>query len=172
MPKTRLQKHLPHSASDLIAFVSDVEGYAKFINVISAIRVIGPRKKTEHDETFEAEMAVSYKFLTERVRCTVQVDHQAQTVIVRKSGHGGAIKTLINDWSFHSLSDGTTLVDFYVDVTLKSAALNFLAKSKFAEITQRIMALFIRRAGQVCKTIKSDKDVSAEIASLSLRVHV
>ena len=167
MPKTRLQKHLPYSATDLIAFVSDVEGYAKFINVISAIRVIGPRKSTEHGESFEAEMAVSYKFLTERVRCTVNVDHQSQTVIVRKSGHGGAIKTLINDWAFHSLSDGTTVVDFYVDVTLKSAALNFLAKSKFADITKRIMALFIRRADQVCTTIKSDADVSAEIAALS-----
>lgn len=172
MPKAALQKHLPHGAKNLIDFVSDVEGYPKFINVISAIRILGPRTKNDNGERFEAEMAVSYKFFSERVRCVVDINYDAQTVIVRKSGDGGAIKTLINDWTFHTLSDGSTLVDFFVDVTLKSAPLNFLAKKKFGEVTEKIMDLFIRRAKQVCPRVKPGADLVAEIAALPIKRRV
>lgn len=170
MPEKRLRKHLPHSAADLMRFVADVERYPEFINIISALRVLGGRKVLGDVEEFEAEMRVTYKFLSERVRCTVIQDNAAQTIIVRKAGQDGALKRLTNDWKFHTLSDGSTYLDFFVDVTLKAAPLNFLAAQKFDVVSEKIMDVFVARAAQVCPKVGTGEDMSNEISVLSAGV--
>lgn len=168
MPSTSIQTHLPFAAGELITLVADVERYPEFISAISALRVIGARTVTQTGETFEAEMRIAYKFLSERVRCHVAVDHASQRIDVSKSGNDGALRSLSNVWKFHSLSDGSTALDFSVDVELKSAPLNFLARQKFDEIAERVMAKFIARSHDKCTLIdsQSDGDIHAEMTDL------
>lgn len=163
MPSARLTEHLPHAPADMLALVTEIEKYPKFLNFVSGMRVIGGRQCTANGERFEAEMAVSYKMISESVRCIVEINEDAGTVKVSKADKSGPIKTLINDWTFYELSDGSTLVDLTVDVTLKAFPLNMLVKQKFGEASEKIMDAFKRRAaGQYKMIAASGIDVRRE----------
>lgn len=161
MPRTTLTQYLPYRADEMIAMVADVERYPDFINVISAIRIIGGRKKTETGEQFEADMRVAYRFIAERVRCSVDVKYSNDSgvggITVRKSGQGGALRTLKNDWLFISLSSGATYLKFDVDVSLKAAPLNFLARQNFDKVSARMINKFQARAAQMCEAVECNE---------------
>ena len=147
--------------------VADVENYPEFINLISALRIT----KKISDTDFEAEAIVSYKMLRESFRSLIHVDREDKFIRVTKATKGGAVKTLENTWKFHELSDGTTAVEFFVEVSLKAFPLNILIKEKMAKASDVIMGAFERRAAKVCKPVKSGKlDLSAEYARLGLKV--
>lgn len=174
MPKANLQEILPYNADHLLEMVTDVESYPEFINFISGLRITSPRKRDGDIETFEAQMNVSYKMFTESVRCTVTINHAKKTVVVRNSDRPGPIKTLINDWTFTQLSDGSTVIDFFVDVTLKSFPLNMIASQKFGSVSEKMMAVFVRRAGHKLRKVKPDDkiDLVAEFKQLGLKRRV
>ncbi|MEE9347965.1 MAG: type II toxin-antitoxin system RatA family toxin [Robiginitomaculum sp.] len=174
MPKTVIRKRLAHSPADMMAFVTDIESYPKFINFISAIRIVGPRRATDNGERFNAEMTIRYKMISESFKCVVDIDNVNNRVKVTKADKSGAVKTLLNDWTFHELPDGSTLLDFVIDVTLKSMPLNFIAKQKFPEVSGKIMAVFERRAAQLSKKIGNDSpdggfDLAQQASKLGLR---
>lgn len=164
MPSTRFTKHIRHSADDLLNLVSDVEEYPKFIDLISNLRITKKLSETR----FEAEAVVSYKTIRQQFISLIEVDNVEKSIRVSKAERGGAIKILDNRWAFHALSDGTTLVDFYVDVTLKAFPLNVLIKDKFAKASVDIMNAFEARAQEVCAPIPIDEsfDLGAEKSRL------
>jgi len=165
MPSTHLVRHIAHPASELMAMVADVESYPIFINLISALRIT---KKTS-DTDFEAEAVVAYKMLRETFKSKVHVDPEARTIHVFKAEKGGAVKTLENFWTFHSLEDGSTLIEFSVDVSLKAFPLNILVRDKMDRATDVILGAFERRAAQVCQAVESSGvDVEAEKARLGI----
>jgi len=174
MPKANLQEILPYKADQLLKMVTDVEAYPEFINFISGLRITSPRKREGDIETFEAQMNIAYKMFTESVRCKVTIDHDKNTVVVRNSDRPGPLKTLINDWTFTELSDGSTVIDFFVDVTLKSFPLNMIAAQKFGSVSEKMMAVFVRRADYKLRKIEpSDKiDLVAEFKALGLKRRV
>lgn len=174
MPKAALQEILPYKTDQLLEMVTDVEAYPEFINFISGLRITSPRKRDGDVETFEAQMNVSYKMFTESVRCGVTIDHAKNTVVVRNSDRPGPLKTLINDWTFTELSDGSTVIDFFVDVTLKSFPLNMLAAQKFGSVSEKMMAVFVRRADYKLRKIEPDTkiDLVAEFKALGLKRRV
>ena len=147
MPKTQLKRRVMHRPDDMLAMVADVERYPKFIKFISALRVKNRQQISEYVEHFEAEATVSFKFVSENFSSDVQVDRQSRTISVKKSGRGGALKSLENSWKFHELSDGSTLVEFYVDVSLKAFPLNMLLADKFDKVGSELMRLFEHKAG-------------------------
>lgn len=147
MPSTRIQRRIMHRPGDLIDLVADVERYPKFITFISALRVRDRKSLSGGRETFNAEATVSYKFISERFHSKIIVDRKEKTISVNKSGHGGAVRKLKNDWVFRELSDGSTVVDFFVDVSLKAFPLNILLRDKFDKIGNEIMSLFEKKAG-------------------------
>ena len=170
MPNARFTERLPHAPEDMLVLVTDVELYPEFLNFVAGLRILGEKRCTPTGETFEAEMAISYKMISESVRCIVEINTEAKTVRVRKADKSGPIKTLLNDWSFYELPDGSTLVDLIVDVTLKSMPLNFLVKQKFGEASEKIMAAFTRRAAQrYGKVGDATVDVKKEAAALGLK---
>lgn len=171
MPRAHLQEIMPFSPNDLMAMVTDVEKYPEFLNFVSSMRVLGPRVRNGDVESFDAQMNVSYKMVSESVRCTVTIDYANRKVVVRNSEKGGPIKTLINDWKFAELSDGRTVIDFMVDVTLKSFPLNLLASQKFGAVSDKIMSVFKQRAAQVCRRVNEDPqiDLVAEFSNLGLK---
>ena len=161
MPDTRIRRRVMHRPDDMLSMVADVERYPKFLKFISALRVKNRKQVSETIETFEAEATVSFKFISEKFISDVRVDQDAKTISVKKSGHGGALKTLDNSWKFIELSDGSTLVDFYVDVKLKAFPLNILLKDKFDSVGEQMMKLFERKAGMAFEKV-GDPDLNWE----------
>ncbi len=144
------QKRLFHRPEDLLDMVIDVENYPKFINFISSVRVLRRETPSPFVEALTVDVAVQYKFISETFRSLATADRDKLTIRIAKSGHGGAVRTLTNIWVFHPLSDGSTQLDFTLDVALKAAPLQFLARRKIDGAAAAIMDAFERRAGQIC----------------------
>ncbi len=166
MPSAAFTKHIKHSPDDLVNMVSNVEEYPKFINLISNLRITKQLNETD----FEAEAIVAYKSIRQTFKSLIHVDREHRFIRVTKAEKGGAVKNLENRWTFHELSDGSTLVDFYVDVTLKAFPLNILIRDKFDKASHDIMNAFEKRAGQVCKKVDIDPalDLVMEKSNLGL----
>jgi len=165
MPKINFTRHICHDADELLEMVADVESYPAFINLISALRVT--KKITDTD--FEAEAIVAYKMIRESFKSLVHVDCENKFIRVTKAHKGGAVKTLENTWKFHPLSDGSTAVEFYVDVSLKAFPLNILIKDKMGKVSDVIMNAFVARAAQICTPVKNEgMDLAAEYERLGL----
>ena len=165
MPATSFTRHICHDANELLEMVANVEDYPKFINLISALRIT----KKISDTDFEAEAVVAYKMIRESFKSLIHVDREKKFIRVTKAEKGGAVKTLENTWKFHSLSDGSTAVEFYVDVSLKAFPLNMLIKDKMAKASDVIMSAFVARAAQACKPVKSKgMDLADEYKRLGL----
>jgi coenzyme Q-binding protein COQ10 len=166
MPSAHLVRRIRHRPEDLFDLVSDVENYPKFINLISALRVTKQLSETE----FEAEAIVAYKMLRETFRSKIVADPVAGKISVEKAEKGGAVKSLLNTWTFHPLEDGSTLVDVIVDVRLKAMPLEFLLRDKFGKAAVHIMNLFEVRAGQNYPLVGNETyDSVAEMTSFGLR---
>ncbi len=153
MPKTRLERRVMHRPEDLLELVANVEQYPSFINLLSALRVKNRQQISDHVESFEAEATVSFKFISETFKSKVTIDRQNNTINVTKSGSGGAVKSLENSWEFKELSDGSTMIDFYVSVDLKAFPLNMLLRDKFGKAGDHIMNLFVKKASQTCEKV-------------------
>lgn len=167
MPSTHLVRHSAHPADELLSMVADVESYPKFINLISALRIT----KKISDTEFEAEAVVAYKMLRETFKSKIKIDRKARTIRVFKAEKGGAVKTLENLWVFHPLDDGSALIEFSVDVSLKAFPLNILITQKMDKATEVILSAFERRAKQVCKTVESDRvDLDAQCKALGIKL--
>lgn len=153
MAKTHLTRHIKHTPEELMALVGNVEAYPEFINLISALRVKNRAEIAAGHERFEAEATVSYKFISESFGSVVDLYHDEKRIRVSKADRSGAVKALQNDWTFHELSDGTTLVDFKVDVKLKAFPLELLLRDKFNKAGNHMMNLFEVKASQTCKKL-------------------
>jgi len=165
MPSTRFTRHICHEADELLEMVANVEDYPTFINLISALRIT---KKID-DKNFEAEAVVAYKMIRESFKSLIHVDREKKFIRVTKAEKGGAVKTLENTWKFHPLSDGSTAVEFYVDVTLKAFPLNMLIRDKMDKASEVIMNAFVARAAQVCRPVESEGlDLKTEYTRLGL----
>ena len=170
MPAAKLKQRVMFRPEDMLALVAGVEDYPKFISLISALRVTKREETGDEREVFEAEAIVAFKFLSETFRSIVEVDHAAKRIVVKKADKSGAVKSLSNHWVFHELSDGSTLIDFAVDVRLKAFPLEMLVREKFDKASQKIMNMFIAHAEQTYDKVGNENlDLASEIKSLGLR---
>jgi len=167
VPSTHLIRRVCAAPDDVFNVVADVESYPKFINLISGLRITKQLSETD----FEAEAIVAYKMLRETFRSRIHIDRDESRISVTKAEAGGAVKTLENSWKFYPLSDGSTAVDFYVDVSLKAFPLNILIRDKMERATDVIMQAFERRTAQICTPIGDDKlNLALEYKRLGLSV--
>ena len=165
MPSASFTRRIPHGPDALLEMVADVEKYPEFIGFVAALRVT--KRKSEAE--YEAEAVVAYKMLRETFRSKAKIDRAARTIHVSKAQKGGAVKALENRWVFHALPDGTTLVEFFVNVSLAIAPLNFLLREKMSKASDVIMGAFEARAAQVCPpVVAADLDMAAEHERLGL----
>jgi len=167
MPTSSFTRHICHDPDELLEMVANVEDYPIFINLITALRITKQLNETD----FEAEAVVAYKMIRETFKSLIHIDRENRFIRVNKAEKGGAVKTLENRWKFHALDDGSTLVEFYVDVSLKAFPLNMLIKDKMNRASEVIMNAFIARAAQICKPVESkDLDLAEESKRLGLKV--
>ena len=165
MPSTHLTKRVRAAPDQVFDMVADVENYPIFINLISNLRIT----KKISDTDFEAEAIVSYKMFRETFRSIVHIDRDKNFIQVSKAEKGGAVKTLDNKWYFHELSDGSTAVDFHIEVSLKAFPLNMIVREKMGRASEVIMDAFERRAMQVCAVVGNvtpSPELHAELASV------
>ena len=163
MPSTHLIKRVRATPEQLFDMIADVENYPVFINLISKLRIT----KKISDTDFEAEAIVVYKMLRETFRSKIHIDREKKFIHVNKAEQSGAVKTLDNKWYFHELSDGSTVVDFHVEVSLKAFPLNILVREKMDRATEVIMGAFERRAAQVCDIVGDETPSDQLMAELS-----
>lgn len=147
-----------------MSLVSDVERYPDFIPAMSALR-----KTKDLPDGFEAEAMINYKGIAETFASRVKTDAEQRIIVVEKSRKGGPVKKLYNRWQFHELSDGSTLVDFQVEVRLVFP-LETLLKQKFDEARTVIKDIFVEQAAEHCEIVApgGDVDLVAEAARLDL----
>jgi len=168
MPTAHFLRRIRHRPEDLFDLVSDVDTYPEFIDLISALRVT----KRISDTEFEAEVIVVYKMLRETFRSRIIADRDALMIKVLKAEKGGTVKSLLNTWTFHSLSDGSTLVDVFIEVRLTARPLEFLLRDKFSKAAVHIMNLFEARATQMCPSVGAvSYDSSDEMKLLGLNAN-
>ncbi len=144
------QTRLFHRPQDLLDMVIDVESYPKFIDFISSVRILRRETLTPTSVALTVDVAVQYKFISETFRSRATADRENLRIRIEKAGHGGAVRTLTNIWEFHLLSDGSTQLDFTLDVALKAAPLQFLVRGKIDGAAASIMKAFEKRAAQIC----------------------
>ena len=144
--------------------VTDVERYPDFIPAMSALR-----KTRDLPDGFEAEALINYKGIAEAFASRVTIDAEKRIVTAKKTQRGGPVKTLDNRWQFHELSDGTTLVDFYVEVRLVFP-LEGLLRQKFDKARVVIRDVFLEQARDHCDLVTGDDalDLYAEASKLGL----
>ena len=165
MPKVHLKKRVRHKPEDMLALVTNVEAYPEFINFVSAVRILEKQNASDHKEQFTADVGIQYKFISERFRSQVNVDHEAKRLEIGRAGHGGAVRELSNIWNFVELNDGSTLIDFKLNVRMKAAPLEYLIRQKFEKAVNHIVNVFEVRAGQVYDYVgQEDYDYSGESA--------
>lgn len=169
MPAAKLLRHARFRPEDLLSMVADVGKYPEFIDLISQTRVSKKVQLSPQHEQFEADAVVSFKFLNETFRSHVDVDHENMKVSVQKPDKAGALKSLSNRWVFHELSDGTTLIEFEVDVRLKAMPLEFLLRDKFDKTSLYVIKMFESRAEAIFEKLpETQLDLNAEALRLGL----
>ncbi len=164
MPSANFLEWVPHAPDCVMSLVTDVEHYPDFIPAMTALR-----KTKDLPDGFEAEAMINYKGIAEIFSSRVKIDQEQRLVTVEKARKGGPVKKLHNRWQFHELSDGSTLVDFQVEVRL-AFPLEALLKQKFDKARTVIKDVFIEQAAGHCVVIASggDVDLVAEATHLDL----
>lgn len=147
-----------------MSLVTDVERYPDFVPAMTALR-----KTKDLPDGFEAEAMINYKGIAETFASRVTTDAEHRIVIVEKARKGGPVKKLYNRWQFHELSDGSTLVDFQVEVRL-IFPLDSILKQKFDKARTVIKDVFVQQAAKHCAVVApgGDVDLVAEAARLDL----
>lgn len=164
MPSANFLERVPHAPDCVMSLVTDVERYPDFVPAMTALR-----KTKDLPDGFEAEAMINYKGIAETFASRVTTDLEQRIVIVEKARKGGPVKKLYNRWQFHELSDGSTLVDFQVEVRLVFP-LESILKQKFDKARTVIKDVFVQQAAEYCEIVApgGDVDLVAEAARLDL----
>jgi len=150
-----------HAPDDLFGLVVDVRRYPDFISQITAMRVL-----KEADGDLTAEARVRYKFVSERF--VTRVQHDAGQRHIDVSFVAGPFRELENRWRFHPLSDGSTLVDFYIRAEFRNAILQMLLETQKDRAARILVGKFGDEADRrFAKTGNPDFDLDEEIDAIA-----
>lgn len=140
---TVVREHLRlfHSPDELFDLVLDVRAYPQFISQITALRVL-----SESGNELTAEARVRYKFVAEKF--TTRVTSCPDTRKIDVSFISGPFRTLNNSWHFLPLSDGSCLVDFFIEAEFKIGMLQMLLDANKARAGQVLINRFSAEAAR------------------------
>ena len=141
MPTHAEQKHLPYTSEQMFDLVADVESYGEFLPWCIACR------KTKDDgNVIEADLIIGYKMIRERFKSRVILDRPEE---IRVDYMDGPLKSLSNQWSFIRNSDGSCIIDFFVDFEFKNPMLQGLVTMFFDKAVSRMVTAFEKRADEL-----------------------
>jgi len=156
---------LRHRADDLFDLVADVRRYPDFIKLISAMRVTRNQVRDGIGE-LDAEARVKFRFVRERFSTRVVLEKPDRRIDVDYLA--GPFHDLANQWKFHALEDGSTLVDFWIRYSFKNPLLQMLLDTNRARAIRYLVNAFECEAERRYDTVgEPDYDVNAEISRLA-----
>ncbi len=150
---------LRHRPDDLFDLVSDVRAYPKFIKLISAMRVT--RYQVEEETgVLDAEARVRYRFVREKFSTRVRLDKSERLIDVDYIA--GPFHDLANQWRFHALDDGSTLVDFWIRYRFGNPVLQMLVDTNRTRAIRYLIGAFEEEARRRYETVGASEYPVAE----------
>ncbi|MCR9128339.1 MAG: type II toxin-antitoxin system RatA family toxin [Alphaproteobacteria bacterium] len=141
---------LRHRPDDLFDLVSDVRAYPKFIKLISAMRVTRDQVE-EGTGVLDAEARVRYRFVREKFSTRVRLDRSERLIDVDYIA--GPFHDLANQWRFHALDDGSTLVDFWIRYRFGNPVLQMLVDTNRTRAIRYLIGAFEEEARRRYETV-------------------
>lgn len=141
---------LRHRPDDLFDLVSDVRAYPKFIKLISAMRVTRDQVE-EGTGVLDAEARVRYRFVREKFSTRVRLDRSERLIDVDYIA--GPFHDLANQWRFHALDDGSTLVDFWIRYRFGNPVLQMLVDTNRTRAIRYLIGAFEEEAQRRYETV-------------------
>ena len=142
---------LRHRPDDLFDLVSDVRAYPHFIKLITAMRVNREAIDESGVGELDAEARVRYRFVREKFATRVQLDRPDRLIDVDYLA--GPFHDLANQWRFHELDDGTTLVDFWIRYSFKNPVLQVLVDTNRGRAIRYLIGAFGEEAARRYETV-------------------
>ncbi|XBQ15695.1 MAG: type II toxin-antitoxin system RatA family toxin [Oceanicaulis sp.] len=156
---------LRHRPDDLFDLVSDVRSYPRFINLISAMRVTREHVENGSGE-LDAEARVRFRFVRERFSTRVYLNRPERLIDVDYLA--GPFHDLANQWRFHELSDGSTLIDFWIRYSFKNPILQVLVDTNRGRAVRFLIESFRQEAERRYETVgASELDWSGEAGAFT-----
>lgn len=141
MPTHAEKRKINHSSQKMFNLVSDVEKYPEFLPWC-----VGIRLKERTNENLKADMIIGYKMFRETFSCKVELNSPNRIDVIYEKG---PFKYLNNHWIFEDKSDGTCIVDFFVDFEFKSSLLQKVIAVMFNEAVKIMVDAFEKRADAI-----------------------
>lgn len=149
---------LRYSPDDLFELVSDVRRYPDFLDPITAMRVTRDDVH-EGEGSLDAEARIRFKLVREKFSTRVQLDRQSRIIDVDYLS--GPFHELGNQWVFHPLDDGSTLVDFWIRYAFKNPVLQMLMDTNRGRAIRYLINAFQAEAKQRYKQVgEADYDLT------------
>jgi coenzyme Q-binding protein COQ10 len=144
MPQFSTKRTVRHSAAEMFDLVADVEHYPEFVPLCRSLKVQKRIPEPEGVEILVADMTIAYKFVQEAFTSRVTLDRPNLQILVEYLE--GPFSRLENRWTFHSTSEKTCEVEFFISYEFKSRTLGLLMGTMFDAVFRRMAAAFERRA--------------------------
>ena len=143
MPSHAETRHLPYSADQMYALVSDVASYPQFLPWTAAARVRRITPRDDGAKVMEADLVISFKVFRERFGSRVVLWDEAKKIETEYLD--GPFQYMRSNWRFEE-EDGGCLVHFDVDFAFRNRLLQSAAELFFDEARKRIVQAFENRA--------------------------
>ncbi|WP_417581492.1 type II toxin-antitoxin system RatA family toxin [Pelagibacterium sp.] len=136
-----LERHVPHSAAQMLALVADVDTYPRFIPHCERMDV--NRDSASPDEKFDARMHIRFGPISQAYTSRIVVDRKAMTL--RARAVDGPFSHLESIWRFTDDGQGTAIV-FDIDFKIANPLIRSVAEPAFAAKQDEIMDAFVAEA--------------------------
>lgn len=155
---------LRYRPDELFDLVADVRRYPEFINLISAMRVTREHVENGVGE-LDAQARVRFRFVREQFTSRVYLNKPERRIDV--SYLSGPFTDLANRWRFHELSDGSTLVDFWIRYHFRNPVLQMLVDTNRTRAVRYLIQSFEEAAQKRLNAVGvDDLDLDAELDRL------
>ncbi|MGN6100004.1 MAG: type II toxin-antitoxin system RatA family toxin [Devosia sp.] len=138
MPKLSFDRHVPYSPDEMMALVSDLPSYPRFVPNCSRMEV-----RPGQGDTRFATMTLSFGPITQAYTSRVKVDPVACTIDARATD--GPFAYLVSQWRFTPEGSGTH-VHFEIDFKISNPFIAAVAEPAFAAKQREIMDAFVTEA--------------------------
>jgi len=148
MPSLIQTKILPYSANDLYQMVMDIEKYPQFLPWCKQAKIVS----VISENNLQADLLINFKNFFEKYRSNV---HHAKnpngTYFIDVEAIKGPFKTLINQWKFCDLENGTCEIEFFIEFEFNSIMMTTILGGFFKKAAEKMMAAFEERAQELHK---------------------
>ena len=135
------KKHVPHTPIQMFNLVSDIEKYSEFLPWCVSTRI-----RSRDGNELLADMVIGYKMFRERFTSRVTLSEPKRIDVAYSHG---PFKYLQNHWIFVPDTDGTCIIDFYVEFEFRSKIMERMIGIVFNEAVKKMVQSFEKRASSI-----------------------